>query len=312
MSTAFRNFLIIFLLFLLGFGLLAWKVVVPYIDNELLSDVDNGTDDNVSVDQNTSEGPNDIIQSGKNRKVSIAFVGMADEDFIADIFFLRIDEEKGIYLTTSVPYNTKVDNAGKSAQLYSYLYMRPVSDILQTVPYLVGYEIDYYAVFDFAGLYNLVEELGTINVSFDKEVKIYNPDFMDEINEYLEEDLPVPDAYYNIFGPGDANVSVADLQALWDYIPDNNDTDFSVRKCLYESAFYALTKKTSIASNEEKYLDIMNNTVATTMGSEAFEEYGDIMFANGYLFKGNYSKKITYNQTYTKMLLKIREALGDD
>ena len=312
MSTAFRNFLIIFLLFLLGFGLLAWKVVVPYIDNELLADVDNGADDNVSVDQNTSEGPNDIIQSGKNRKVSIAFVGMADEDFIADIFFLRIDEEKGIYLTTSVPYNTKVDNAGKIAQLYSYLYMRPVSDILQTVPYLVGYEIDYYAVFDFAGLYNIVEELGTINVSFDKEVKIYNPDFMDEINEYLEEDLPVPDAYYNIFGPGDANVSVADLQALWDYIPDNNDTDFSVRKCLYESAFYALTKKTSIASNEEKYLDIMNNTVATTMGSEAFEEYGDIMFANGYLFKGNYSKKITYNQTYTKMLLKIREALGDD
>jgi hypothetical protein len=65
----------------------------------------------------------------------------------------------------------------------------------------------------------------------------------------------------------------------------------------------------------ESYDDVTKTKMmlkAIVLTDEQIEEYGDIMFANGYLFKGNYSKKITYNQTYTKMLLKIREALGDD
>lgn len=311
MSTAFRNFLIVFLLFLVIFGLVAWKVVVPYIDTELLSKVDKGEQNEESFVTEESDTSGEIIETGRNRDVSIAFVGMANEDYLAEIFFIRIDEEKGIYLTTSIPYDTKVDNGGKSAPLYSYMYMRSIEDILETVPYLVGYEIDYYAVFDYAGIYNIIKEIGTVSVSFDHEVKVYNHEFMDEIQECLDNEEIVPDAYYNVFGPGSANVSVNDLEALWEYEPQDNDTDFSVKNSIYESAFYALTKKSSLGANSEKFLDIMSKALSTTMDSEAFEKYGDIMFANGYLFKGNYSKKVLYNQTFTKMISKIREALGD-
>lgn len=311
LSTAFRNFLIVFIIFLVAFGLVAWKVVVPYINTELLGEVDRGDDTDESEVTEESEVSNDIIESGRNRDVSIAFVGMANEDHLANIFFIRIDESKGIYLTTSIPYDTKVDNNGRSAPLYSYMYMRSNEDIVATIPYLVGYEIDYYAVFDYDGLYSIIKELGTVSVSFDTEVKVYNPDFMDEIQECLDNDEIVPDAYYNTFGPGSANVSASDLEALWEYEPNDNDTDFSVKCSIYESAFYALTKKSALGANSEKYLDIMNGALATTLGTEAFEEYGDIMFANGYLFKGNYSKKMLYNQTFTKMISKIREAMGD-
>lgn len=311
LSTAFRNFLIVFLLFLVIFGLLAWEVVVPYINTELLSDVDKGGDSEESVVTEESEVSNDIIDTGRDRVVSIALIGMADEDYLADIFFIRIDEEKGIYLTTSIPYDAKVDNGGRSAPLYSYMYMRSIEDIVATVPYLVGYEIDYYAVFDYEGVYRIIREMGTVSVYFNREVKVYNPDFMDEIQEYLDNDEPVPDAYYDVYGPGDANVNVNNLEALWQYEPQQDDTDFSVKNSIYEAAFYALTKKSSLGANSEKYLGIMNKALSTTMDSEAFEEYGDIMFANGYLFKGNYSKKLSYNQTFTKMISKIREAMGD-
>lgn len=311
MSTAFRNFLIVFLLFLVAFGLVAWKVVVPYINTELLGEVDRGEDNEESQLVEESDTSDTVIESGRNRDISIALIGMANEDYLADIFFIRIDEEKGIYLTTSIPYDTKVDNNGRSAPLYSYMYMRSIEDIVATVPYLVGYEIDYYAVFDYDGIRRIIKEMGTISVSFDTEVKVYNPDFMEEIQECLDNDEIVPDAYYDVYGPGSANVNVNNLEALWEYEPNDNDTDFSVKNSICESAFYALTKKSSLGTSSEKFLGIMGEALSTTMDSEAFEEYGDIMFANGYLFKGNYSKKLLYNQTFTKMISKIREAMGD-
>ena len=311
MSAAFRNFLIIFLLFLLIFGLLAWKVVVPYIDTVLLGKVEKGGDDEISQVIDVSDTSDEVIDSGRERVVNIAFVGMANNEHLADVFFIHIDEKKGIYFTTSVPYNTVVDNSGKTAPLYSYLYLRTPEEIMETVPYLVGYEIDYYAVFDYSGLYALLEELGSVTVLFETEVKVYNPDFLDEVQSYLDSGETVPDAYYDTFGPGNANVDAAHLELLWNYQVNSNDTDYSIKNSIYESVFYALTKRTSLATDSEKYLKLMNTALTTTLGSEAFDEYSDIMFANGYLFKGNYSKKMLYNQTYSKMIVRIREALGD-
>ena len=311
MSTAIRNFLIVFLLFLVIFGLVAWKVAVPYIDEVLLGESNKGTDVEVSQVIEESETSGDSVETGRNRKLSLAFIGMANKEHVASIFFVRIDEEKGIYLTASIPYDAPVANGGKSAPLYSYLYMRTPEDIMNTVPYLVGYDIDYYAAFDYSGLYEVVKELGTVTVSLPTAIKVYNPDFMDEIQDYLDKDEPVPDAYCDIYGPGDANISHEVLSMIWDYNPENNENDYTIKNSLYESVFLALTKKTSLATNSEKYLEIMNNAMSTTMGTEAFEEYGDIMFANGYLFKGNGSKSIVYNQTFSKMIVKIREAMGE-
>lgn len=311
MSTAIRNFLIVFLLFLVIFGLVAWKVAVPYIDEVLLGEVDKGTEEDTSQVLEESEVSGDVIESGRNRKLSLAFIGMANKEHIANIFFVRIDEEKGIYLTTSIPYDAAVDNGGKSAPLYSYLYMRTPEEIMNTVPYLVGYDIDYYAAFDYSGLYEAVNELGTVSVSLPVEIKVYNPDFMEEIQEYLDNGTDVPDAYYEKYGPGDANISADVLAMIWEYSSEGNDTDYSVKNSVCEAVFLAITKKSSLATDSEKYLDIMNGAISTTMGTEAFEEYGDIMFANGYLFKGNGSKKVLYNQTFSKMIVKIREAMGE-
>ena len=235
MSTAFRNFLIIFLIFLVVFGLVAWKVVVPYIDDVLLSETEKGGDAETSDVGEESDTSDVIIDSGRDRKVSLAFVGMANNEHIANIFFVRIDEKKGIYLTASVPFDAQVDNGGKSAPLYSYLYMRSTEDIMQTVPYLVGYEIDYYAAFDYSGLYEIVKELGTVTVSFPTAVKVYNPDFMDEIQDYLENDEPVPDAYYDTYGPGDANIDYKALELIWEYSPEGNDKDYTIKCSIYES-----------------------------------------------------------------------------
>jgi len=311
LSAAFRNFLIVFLLFLVIFGLLAWKVVVPYIDDVLLGQIDKGGDEETSQTFDGQDTSGDTVVSDRNRVVNFAFIGMANSEHIADIFFVHIDEKKGIYFTTNVPYDTVVDNGGKTAPLYSYLRLRTPAEIIETVPYLVGYDIDYYAVFDFGGLRALVEEMGSITVSFETEVKVYNPDFIDEVQSYLDRGEPVPDAYYDTFGPGDANVDAEHLEAIWNYEVSDDDTDYSLKNSLYDSVFYALTKRTSLATDSEKYLDLMNTAVSTTLGSEAFEEYSDIMFANGYLFKGNYSKKMLYNQSFSKMIVKIREALGD-
>lgn len=310
MSAAFRNFLIVFLLFLVIFGLLAWKVVVPYIDTELLGKIDKDGEEDTSQIVDGPEISDDGIISDRKREVNIAFVGMADDKHLADIFFIRIDEKKGVYFTTNIPYNTVVDNGGKTAPLYSYLRLHTPAEIMETVPYLVGYEVDYYAVFDQNGIRAIIEELGSITVSFETEVKVYNPDFIDEVNSYLDRGEPVPEAYYDTFGPGDANVDAAHFTDIWNYKTED-ETDYSIKNSLCESAFYALTKRTSLATDSEKYLDLMNTALSTTLGSEAFEEYSDIMFANGYLFKGNYSKKMLYNQTFSKMIVKIREALGD-
>ncbi len=311
MSAAFRNFLIVFLLFLVIFGLLAWKVVVPYIDEVLLGEVNKGGDEEVSGVIAGPETSDDVIVSDRNRVVNIALVGMADEAHIADIFFIHIDEKKGVYFTTNVPFDTVVDNGGKTSPLYSYLRLRTPAEIMETVPYLVGYEMDYYGVFNYSGLRAIIEELGSITVSFDTEIKVYNPDFRDEVQSYLDRGEPVPDAYYDTFGPGDANVDVEHLEDIWNYESFDSEHDLSLKNSLFESAFYALTKRTALATDQEKYLDLMNTASSTTLGSEAFEEYSDIMFANGYLFKGNYSKKMLYNQSYSKMIVKIREALGD-
>lgn len=311
MSTAIRNFLIVFLLFLVIFGLVAWKVAVPYINESLLGEIDKGADNENSQLAEESENSGDIIETGKNRKLSVAFVGMANKEHVASIFFVRIDEEKGIYLTSSIPYDAPIANGGKAVPLYSYLYMRTPEDILNTVPYLVGYDIDYYAAFDYSGLYEVVKALGTVTVSLPTAIKVYNPDFMDEIQDYLAKDEPVPDAYCETYGPGDANISCEVLNMIWEYNPEGDETDYTIKNCLYESVFLAITKKTSLATNSEKYLEIMNSAISTTMGTEAFEEYGDLMFANGYLFKGNGSKRVLYNQTFSKMIVKIREAMGE-
>ena len=90
MSTAIRNFLIVFLLFLVIFGLVAWKVAVPYIDEVLLGESDKGTDVDVSQVIEESETSGDSVETGRNRKLSLAFIGMANKEHVASIFFVEI------------------------------------------------------------------------------------------------------------------------------------------------------------------------------------------------------------------------------
>ncbi len=311
MSTAFRNFFIVFIIFLLIFGIVAWQIVVPWIDENLLSDNDTEETSEVSEDASQSDVSDAGTEEQDGRKVSIAFVGMADKDYLADIFFIRIDEEKGVYLTTDIPFDTKVDNGGKYAPLYSYLYLRSPKEIMQTVPYLVGYDVDYYAVFDFAGLYEIISKLGSVSVTLENEIRVYNPDFMDEIQEYLDNDEPVPEAFYNVYGPGNVRVDDENLQIIWNYSENEGKNDFTLKNRIYEATFYALTKQSDLGADLSRFESIVSKSVATSLGSEAFEKYGDIMFANSHTFKNNGSLRILYIKSYAKMVEEIRAAMGD-
>lgn len=308
-STAFRNFLIVFIIGLLGFGLLAWKVVVPYIDTELLGDISDGGPVHESADPSESDVSGDVSQDVRRRTVNIALIGKASDDYIAGIFFIHIDEEKGVYLTVNVPHDTVVNNAGHSVVLYSYLFGVGAAEMMQTVPYLVGYPVDYYAVFDYNGIEAILKRMGNVKMTLSTMVRVLNTaEFADEIQDYLDRGEEVPDAYYEVFEPGTVTLNKDNLYKFWNYEPGGNAGDFTVKDEVCAAVFRSLTSCSSLGADGNGFLELMAYAAEATLGSEAFTEYGDIMFANGYLLK---SVPVAYDQGYTSMVKKIREAVSD-
>ncbi len=147
MSSAFRNFLVVFLLALLGFGILGHFVITVAIpalgaDEEISADSSlDGTEDE-TPDASASVGETSEDEPVGGNKYNFAFLCFDVNDKLAGVYIVHTDDGYKTNVSVSVPGSASVENNGAYCTL-AQLYEDEGKDFLiSKLYYLTGCRID--------------------------------------------------------------------------------------------------------------------------------------------------------------------------
>ncbi len=150
MLSGLRNFIIVFLIALLGFGvighILANSTIPSFVegngDNEESSDVSN---EFVSV-EDSSKDESVSKESGETYSLAVLCVDL--DKALASVFFVHTNDGYETCVYTSVSGKAPIENNGAQSTL-SKIYADNGTDYLITkLKFVLGYDIDGYAVLD--------------------------------------------------------------------------------------------------------------------------------------------------------------------
>lgn len=151
MSSAFRNFVLTFLLALIVFGLVAWRVL-PAAEAALLGPdptEESSEPSDTTSDGETSEDPGtQPVDPETDDGFSCLFVGKNGSGRICSLIFTRVSESRQRYITVDIPASTHLSVGLGYAPLYSLLAGKDIAAVTATVSALVGYDIDYCFIAD--------------------------------------------------------------------------------------------------------------------------------------------------------------------
>ena len=124
MSSAFRNFVLTFLLALIVFGLVAWRVL-PAAEAALLGPdptEESSEPSDTTSDGETSEDPGtQPVDPETDDGFSCLFVGKNGSGRICSLIFTRVSESRQRYITVDIPASTHLSVGLGYAPLYSLL-----------------------------------------------------------------------------------------------------------------------------------------------------------------------------------------------
>ena len=168
MSSAFRNFVLTFLLALIVFGLVAWRVL-PAAEAALLgtdpAEESSDTSDTASGGE-LSEDPNvQPVDPEKDDGFACLFVGKNGSGRICSLIFTRVSESRERYVVVDIPASTHLSVGSGYAPLYSILNGKDIAAVTSTISSLVGCDIDYCFVADASSLGQVAALHGNMSVT---------------------------------------------------------------------------------------------------------------------------------------------------
>lgn len=141
MSSAFRNFVLTFLLALIVFGLVAWRVL-PAAEAALLgtdpAEESSDTSDTASGGE-LSEDPNvQPVDPEKDDGFACLFVGKNGSGRICSLIFTRVSESRERYVVVDIPASTHLSVGSAMRRIYSILNGKDIAAVTSTISSLVG------------------------------------------------------------------------------------------------------------------------------------------------------------------------------
>lgn len=246
MSSAVRNFLVVFFLALLGFGILGHFIATVAVPSFVYDDgqTDFSSEDVVSeeeVESTDDTVSTDTVVSGN--KFNFAFICLDTNDKLAGVYLMHTDDGYKTCVSVSIPGNASVENNGAFSTL-SQLYSDKGEDFLLTkLYYLTGCKIDEHAsvcAVDTSGNGRDVTQLSTY-LKYTYKIK---------------ESFEFPNPNYN---RGEADPESSEDN------PNDNMEFITV-----EAGSYALNGQTNDVQNDKMLLDTQYN-------KNAFEIYNDLL-----------------------------------
>lgn len=182
MSKGFRNFFITFILALIVFGFLAYKMVPAAVafflpdvsgSESTTSDV-SGSDTSEDTSTPTeSEPPVDQI---KGTTFTTLMLGKDMYGNIDAAMLLKVNKETKTYLIISIPTDMQLQIDGVNQKLKTLLNSRDIGFFTEKIFAITGLKINYYAIFDVNGLIKAVDSLGSLNYNIPRDMHYEDPD----------------------------------------------------------------------------------------------------------------------------------------
>lgn len=246
MSSAFRNFLVVFLLALLGFGVLGHviaTVAVPSFVSDFAETDTSSTDDEVSDDSVVSEEDtvsSDVLVLGT--RYNFAFICLDINEKLAGIYLVHTNDGYKTCVTVPIPGSAMVENNGAFLTL-ERLYADEGKDfVLKKLFYLTGCNIDEFVTVSAVDSSGNGKNITQLSTSLKYTYRI-------------SKGFECPNPYYNR-GEIDPEESA-----------DVNSNEF-LEMITVEPGSYALNGKTNDVENDKMLLNIEYNENAFDIYSE--------------------------------------------
>ena len=182
MSKGFRNFFITFVLSLIVFGFIAYKMVPDAVkfflpdesgSESATSEVSGDTSDVTSIPPTESQPSENI----KGTTFTTLLLGKDMYGNIDAAMLLKVNKETKTYLIISIPTDMQLQIDGVNQKLKTLLNSRDIAFFSDKIYAITGLRINYYAIFDVNGLIRAVDSLGT-NLSYNipRDMRYEDPD----------------------------------------------------------------------------------------------------------------------------------------
>lgn len=178
MSKGFRNFFITFILALIAFGFIAYKMVPSAVDffltteSEATSRTESADDiSDPSEDTSADESPDvsQPVDEIKGTSFTTLVLGTDMYDNIDAAMLVKVNKETKTYLIVSIPTDMQLQIDGVQQKLKTLLRSRDITFFKEKITAITGLQIDFYAVFDINGLIKTVDKLDNVyfNIPYD-------------------------------------------------------------------------------------------------------------------------------------------------
>lgn len=315
MSSAFKNFFITFVVFLLVFGFLGFKYVYPWLSGVVSFEGDEESTD-VSSD-GESQTENDVSYSDDapvDEQGDIFTALIMCEDANGEVLAAAFVDANGMtkrFVYCSIPVTAKVYSANGYEQPISYAYSANGSvSIPDSVTSITGVQTDYFISINRTSLAVLVSQMSGAYYNLSYDVKYVRPKYQ-EI--FVDGQLPegvteYPDDYYVLIPAGRVELTEETLTDLLAYNPNSdgsvyNDMYLDICKSLLSQFF---NEQSSNMRDASKLLTVVNSA-RTNIRREDIELHLDTIFTyNTYQLKNC----TFYPNSWENTVKYIREADG--
>lgn len=153
MFSGLRNFIIVFIVSLLCFGVIGHFLSKDIIPNLIKGDISELVSEDDNSHGSTSENPNDDNSDDKKKEngesYSFAVICLDLEDKLSSVFFIHTNEGYETCVYTTIPGKIPLENNGADSTLeriYATTKDEGVDFFLEKLKYITGYKIDGYAM----------------------------------------------------------------------------------------------------------------------------------------------------------------------
>ena len=187
MSKGFRNFFITFILALIAFGFIAYKMVPSAVDfflpAESGSNVSGSESETSRTDTSYETSPSSEssevstpIDDIKGNSFTTLVLGTDMYGNVDAAMLIKVNKETKTYLIVSIPTDMQLQIDGVQQKLKILLKSRDITFFKEKITAITGLKIDYYAVFDINGLIKTVDKLDNIYFNIPNDMKYEDPE----------------------------------------------------------------------------------------------------------------------------------------
>jgi len=305
LSSAFRNFFITFIVSLLVFGFVGWKIVYPALASITQSDIsDIESDDTSDTESNDNSGDEseDVVVDGKT--MTAFMVGRAADGLAASIIYFRINEGARSFTYCYIPAETKVGNdVGEDVPLKYLLPRLEGERILSKASALTGMDVEFYTVLGMEELKAIVEQMNDPYIDISREIRYLDPEFEEEY-----EGVPgseIPEECYIVIPQGRNMLDGELVENLMNYNPNPDKSEYHVMtKQLYETVFTQFFTNSGTKNSTAPYKLWNHVRNVTNVSLADIDEYIDILFT----YDTYQLRQITYPNDWSRAVTMFKDA----